>query len=77
MIGINNFPVPLALTEERGVKPRILSDAHYVLLITAVEVYHAALLTYCQALIYTSSRWLDSDTLCRFHLGFAREWLKR
>jgi len=35
-------PSPL---KERGVEERVLTDAHYALLTTAVEVYHAALLS--------------------------------
>ena len=30
-----------------------------------------------EALAYASSRWLDTDTVRRFHLGFARGRLKR
>ena len=41
----------------------MLSDAHYALLTTAVEVYHAALLANPTALAYVSSRGLNADTV--------------
>jgi DNA primase len=47
----------------------VLTDAHYALLTTAVEVYHAALLASPQALAYTASRGLDVDTVHEFRLG--------
>jgi DNA primase len=67
-------PPPL---KGEGVEQRVLDDAHYALLTTAVEVYHAALLANPHALAYTSSRGLDADTVRSFRLGFAAGRLKR
>jgi DNA primase len=58
-------------------KRRMLSDAHYALLTTAMEVYHAALLANPRALAYASSRGLDEDTVQEFRLGYAARRLKR
>jgi DNA primase len=48
-----------------------LVRAHYALLTTAVEVYHAALLSNPHALAYATSRGLDADTVREFQLGYA------
>lgn len=63
--------------EGEGVEQRVLMDAHYSLLSTAVEVYHAALLANRKALAYVSSRGLDAGTVREFRLGFAADRLKR
>jgi DNA primase len=55
----------------------VLSDAHYGLLTTAVDVYHAALLANPRALAYAESRGLDAQTVREFRLGFAAGRLKR
>jgi len=70
------FPPPPPI-EEKDVGRPVLSDAHYALLTTAVEVYHAALLANPKALAYASSRGLDGDTVREFRLGFAAGRLKR
>jgi DNA primase len=67
-------PPPL---KEQGVEERVLTDAHFALLTTAVEVYHAALLANPRALAYTSGRGLDADTVREFRLGYAAGRLKR
>jgi DNA primase len=66
-----------ALSLSKGVEERVLTEAHYALLTTAVEVYHAALLANPQALAYASSRGLDADTVHQFRLGYAAGRLKR
>jgi DNA primase len=63
--------------KEKGVEERVLTDAHYALLTTAVEVYHAALLSNPKALAYATSRGLDADTVREFRLGYAAGRLKR
>ena len=69
---------PLPIKEKgKGIEQRVLSDAHYALLTTAVEVYHAALLANPKALAYVSGRGLDGDTVREFRLGFAAGRLKR
>lgn len=70
------FPSPPPI-EKKDVERHVLSDAHYALLTTAAEVYHAALLANPQALAYASSRGLDADTVREFRLGFAAGRLKR
>jgi len=61
----------------RGEEQRVLTGAHYTLLTTAVEVYHAALLANPQALAYAASRGLDAGTVREFRLGYAAGRLKR
>jgi len=68
---------PPAPVEERERERPTLSDAHYSLLTTAVEVYHAALLADRRVLGYTSERGLDADTVREYKLGFAQGRLKR
>jgi DNA primase len=68
-------PPPIKRRDED--ERRVLNDAHYALLTTAVEVYHAALLANPRAMAYTSSRGLDEDTVREFRLGFAAARLKR
>jgi len=70
-------PPPPIREKEKGIEQRVLCDAHYALLTTAVEVYHAALLANPKALAYASSRGLNADTVQEFRLGFAAERLKR
>jgi len=73
-------PPPL---KKRDVEERVLTGrttlvrAHYALLTTAVEVYHAALLSNPRALAYATSRGLDADTVREFRLGYAAGRLKR
>jgi len=68
---------PPPIKGEKDVEQRVLSDAHYALLTTAVAVYYAALLANPKALAYASSRGLDGDTVRDFRLGFAAGRLKR
>ena len=68
------FPPPPPI---KGGEQRVLSEAHYALLDTAVEVYHAALLANPRALAYASSRGLEAGTVREFRLGFAAGRLKR
>jgi len=70
------FPSPPPI-KKGDVKQPVLDEAHYALLTTAVEVYHAALLASPKALAYASSRGLDGDTVREFRLGFAAGRLKR
>jgi DNA primase len=70
------FAPPPAVEEREADRPA-LSDAHYALLTTAVEVYHAALLANRTVLGYTSDRGLDADTVREYKLGFAQGRLKR
>jgi DNA primase len=69
------FPSPPPI-EKKDVERPVSSDAHYALLTTAAEVYHAALLANPKALAYASSRGLDTDTVREFRLGFAARRLK-
>ena len=70
------FPAPPPI-EEGGVERRVLTDAHYALLTTAVEVYHAALLSNRVALSYVSGRGIESQTVRDFKIGYAAGRLKR
>jgi DNA primase len=70
-------PPPPIREDENGSKPLVLNDAHYGLLTTAAEIYHAALLADPRALAYAQSRGLDIDTAREFRLGFAAGRLKR
>ena len=64
-------------TRREAVERRELTDQHYTLLTTAVEIYHAALLTHPRALAYAAERRLGGDTVREFRLGFADGRLKR
>ncbi len=70
-------PPPRPIEEEAPEQEEGLTDAHYALLTTAVEVYHAALLSNPLALDYASSRGLDAETVQAFKLGFAADRLER
>jgi DNA primase len=70
-------PLPPIKQKEKDIEPLVLSDAHYGLLTTTVDVYHAALLANPRALAYAESRGLDIDTVREFRLGFAAGRLKR
>ena len=59
--------------KEREIQKRVLTDAHYAPLTTAVEGYHAASLANPQALAYASSRGLDANTGARVPPGLRRQ----
>jgi DNA primase len=70
-------PPPPIKAKDKSIEPLVLSDAHYGLLTTTVDVYHAALLANPRALAYAENRGLDIDTVREFRLGFAAGRLKR
>jgi DNA primase len=68
-------PKPVERTGES--EYRQLSDAHFSLLTTAIEVYHASLMSNPIVLRYVTDRGLDGDTVRKFKLGFASTRLRR